>query len=68
MWGGYPWPGKGLSLGILTDSIPRLPAMALPPPLGPRPPSEPLNHPPGAPREPDIGGFTLCPTSEERLR
>ncbi|XP_044112309.1 nesprin-4 isoform X4 [Neovison vison] len=42
--------------------------MALPPPLGPRPPSEPLNHPPGAPREPDIGGFTLCPTSEERLR
>ncbi|XP_059238592.1 nesprin-4 isoform X1 [Mustela nigripes] len=42
--------------------------MALPPPLGPRPPSEPLNHPPGAPREPDIGGFTLCPASEERLR
>ncbi|XP_045844760.1 nesprin-4 isoform X4 [Meles meles] len=42
--------------------------MALPPPLGPRPPSEPLNHPPGAPRELDIAGFTLCPTSEERLR
>ncbi|XP_022380946.1 nesprin-4 isoform X3 [Enhydra lutris kenyoni] len=42
--------------------------MALPPPLGPRPPSEPLNHPPGAPRELDIAGFTLCPASEERLR
>ncbi|XP_032697684.1 nesprin-4 isoform X2 [Lontra canadensis] len=42
--------------------------MALPPPLGPRPPSEPLNRPPGAPRELDIAGFTLCPASEERLR
>ncbi|XP_047565533.1 nesprin-4 isoform X5 [Lutra lutra] len=42
--------------------------MALPPPLGPRPLSEPLNHPPGAPRELDIAGFTLCPASEERLR
>ncbi|XP_035923883.2 nesprin-4 isoform X4 [Halichoerus grypus] len=62
-------PGKGLSLGILTDSIPRLPAMALPPPPGPRLPSEPLNHPPGAPRELDIAGCTICPASGgERIR
>lgn len=43
--------------------------MALSLPLGPRFGSEPLNHPPGAPREPDIVGCTVCPTSgEERMR
>nr|XP_035923882.1 nesprin-4 isoform X2 [Halichoerus grypus] len=43
--------------------------MALPPPPGPRLPSEPLNHPPGAPRELDIAGCTICPASGgERIR
>ncbi|XP_011380133.1 nesprin-4 isoform X2 [Pteropus vampyrus] len=43
--------------------------MALPPPLDPRPLSEPVNHPPGAPREVDIAGCTICLTSgEERIR
>nr|XP_012416493.1 PREDICTED: nesprin-4 isoform X2 [Odobenus rosmarus divergens] len=43
--------------------------MALPPPLGPRLPSEPLNHPPGGLRELDIAGCTICPASgEERIR
>ncbi|XP_019480495.1 PREDICTED: nesprin-4 [Hipposideros armiger] len=41
--------------------------MALPPPLDPRPPSEPLNHPPGAPREVDIAGCTICPASGEEI-
>nr|XP_054318262.1 nesprin-4 isoform X1 [Pongo pygmaeus] len=39
--------------------------MALSLPLGPRLGSEPLNHPPGAPREPDIVGCTVCPASGE---
>nr|XP_007994653.2 nesprin-4 isoform X3 [Chlorocebus sabaeus] len=39
--------------------------MALSLPLGPRFGSEPLNHPPGAPRERDIVGCTVCPTSGE---
>uniref|UniRef100_I3N9U3 Spectrin repeat containing nuclear envelope family member 4 n=1 Tax=Ictidomys tridecemlineatus TaxID=43179 RepID=I3N9U3_ICTTR len=35
----------------------------------PRLPSEPLNHPPGAPREPDIAGCTVCLASgEETIR
>uniref|UniRef100_A0A8D2CZI9 Spectrin repeat containing nuclear envelope family member 4 n=1 Tax=Sciurus vulgaris TaxID=55149 RepID=A0A8D2CZI9_SCIVU len=35
----------------------------------PRLPSEPLNHPPGAPREPDVAGCTICPVSgEETIR
>ncbi|XP_029781829.1 nesprin-4 isoform X3 [Suricata suricatta] len=43
--------------------------MVLPPPLGPRLPSEPLSHPPGAPRELDIAGCTICPASgEKRIR
>ncbi|XP_036088088.1 nesprin-4 isoform X1 [Rousettus aegyptiacus] len=43
--------------------------MALPPPLDPRPPSVPVNHPPGAPREVNIAGCTICLTSgEERIR
>ncbi|KAF7470253.1 Hypothetical predicted protein [Marmota monax] len=33
----------------------------------PRLPSEPLNHPPGAPREPDIAGCTVCPASGEEI-
>ncbi|XP_004464945.1 nesprin-4 [Dasypus novemcinctus] len=42
--------------------------MALPL-LGSRLPSEPLNHPPGAPREPDVDGCTVYPASgEERIR
>uniref|UniRef100_A0A2I3LPI7 Spectrin repeat containing nuclear envelope family member 4 n=1 Tax=Papio anubis TaxID=9555 RepID=A0A2I3LPI7_PAPAN len=39
--------------------------MALSLPLGPRLGSEPFNHPPGAPREPDIVGCTVCPASGE---
>ncbi|ELK29297.1 Nesprin-4 [Myotis davidii] len=42
--------------------------MALPPSLDPGPHSEPLNHPPGAPRELDIAEPTVCPSEEERLR
>uniref|UniRef100_A0A8C9KKN0 Spectrin repeat containing nuclear envelope family member 4 n=1 Tax=Panthera tigris altaica TaxID=74533 RepID=A0A8C9KKN0_PANTA len=43
--------------------------MALPPPLGPRFPSEPLNYPAGAPRELDIARCTVCPASgEKRIR
>uniref|UniRef100_A0A452V512 Spectrin repeat containing nuclear envelope family member 4 n=1 Tax=Ursus maritimus TaxID=29073 RepID=A0A452V512_URSMA len=43
--------------------------MALPPPLGLRLPSEPLSHPPEAPRELGIAGCTICPASgEERIR
>ncbi|XP_021562452.1 nesprin-4 isoform X2 [Carlito syrichta] len=43
--------------------------MALSPPLGPRLPSEPLNHPPGAPRELNIAECTVCSASgEERIR
>ncbi|XP_047692872.1 nesprin-4 isoform X2 [Prionailurus viverrinus] len=43
--------------------------MALPPPLGPRFPSEPLNYPTGAPRELDIARCTICPASgEKRIR
>nr|XP_025710296.1 nesprin-4 isoform X4 [Callorhinus ursinus] len=50
-------------------TIPRLTAMALPPPLGPRLLSEPLNHPPGGLRELDMAGCTICPASgEERNR
>ncbi|KAM5295784.1 nesprin-4 isoform 2-T2 [Glossophaga mutica] len=50
-------------------SVPRPSAMALTPSLGPRPHPEPLNHPPGAPRELDIAGCTICPASEkERIR
>uniref|UniRef100_A0A8C0MP95 AlkB homolog 6 n=2 Tax=Canis lupus familiaris TaxID=9615 RepID=A0A8C0MP95_CANLF len=42
--------------------------MALPPSLGPRLPSEPLSHPPGAPRELDVAGCTICSASgEERI-
>ncbi|XP_066099191.1 nesprin-4 [Saccopteryx bilineata] len=45
------------------------PAMALYPSLDPRPHSELLNHPPGAPRELDIAGCTICSASEEeRIR
>uniref|UniRef100_A0A8C9LKX5 Spectrin repeat containing nuclear envelope family member 4 n=1 Tax=Piliocolobus tephrosceles TaxID=591936 RepID=A0A8C9LKX5_9PRIM len=39
--------------------------MALSLPLGPRFGSEPLNHPPGAPREPDIVGCTVCTSPEQ---
>uniref|UniRef100_A0A8C8XBF9 Spectrin repeat containing nuclear envelope family member 4 n=1 Tax=Panthera leo TaxID=9689 RepID=A0A8C8XBF9_PANLE len=39
--------------------------MALPPPLGPRFPSEPLNYPAGAPRELDIARCTICPEPAE---
>ncbi|XP_069314241.1 nesprin-4 [Eulemur rufifrons] len=43
--------------------------MALSPTLGPRFPSEPLSHPPGAPGEPDVAGRTICPASErDRVR
>ncbi|XP_034494293.1 nesprin-4 isoform X3 [Ailuropoda melanoleuca] len=43
--------------------------MALPPPLGLRLPSEPLSHPPEAPRELGIAGCTICPASGgERIR
>ncbi|XP_077629909.1 nesprin-4 isoform X4 [Crocuta crocuta] len=43
--------------------------MALPPSLGSRLPSEPLNHPPGALRELDIAGCIICPASgEKRIR
>uniref|UniRef100_A0A9L0IBY7 Spectrin repeat containing nuclear envelope family member 4 n=1 Tax=Equus asinus TaxID=9793 RepID=A0A9L0IBY7_EQUAS len=43
--------------------------MALLPPLDPRPPSEPLNHPPGAPRELNLVGCAICLASgEERIR
>ncbi|XP_045388221.1 nesprin-4 isoform X4 [Lemur catta] len=45
------------------------PAMALSPTLGPRLPSEPLSHHPGAPGEPDVAGRTICPASErDRVR
>ncbi|XP_070254923.1 nesprin-4 isoform X2 [Myotis yumanensis] len=36
--------------------------------LDPGPHSEPLNHPPGAPRELDIAEPTVCPSEEERIR
>ena len=50
-------------------SVPRLPNMARPPPLGPRSPSEPFSHPPGAPRELDTTGETICIASgEESIR
>uniref|UniRef100_A0A8C6CN00 Spectrin repeat containing nuclear envelope family member 4 n=1 Tax=Moschus moschiferus TaxID=68415 RepID=A0A8C6CN00_MOSMO len=39
--------------------------MARPPPLGPRSPSEPFSHPPGAPRELDATGDTICIASGE---
>ncbi|KAM9225490.1 nesprin-4 [Dugong dugon] len=39
--------------------------MALPLPPDPRPPSEPLSHPPGAPRELDIAECIICSASEE---
>nr|XP_020727434.1 nesprin-4 isoform X3 [Odocoileus virginianus texanus] len=39
--------------------------MAQPPPLGPRPPSEPFSHPPGAPRELDATGDAY---GEESIR
>ncbi|KAM7233510.1 hypothetical protein CapIbe_015646 [Capra ibex] len=43
--------------------------MARPPPLGPRSPSEPFSHPPGAPRELDATGDTICIASgEESIR
>nr|XP_012630431.1 nesprin-4 [Microcebus murinus] len=43
--------------------------MALSLPLGPRLPSEPLSHPPGAPGEPNVAGCTICPASEkDRVR
>ncbi|XP_054444860.1 nesprin-4 isoform X1 [Pteronotus mesoamericanus] len=43
--------------------------MALSASLGPRPHSEPLDHPPGAPGELDIAGCTICPAPEkERIR
>ncbi|XP_025125725.2 nesprin-4 isoform X2 [Bubalus bubalis] len=43
--------------------------MARPPPLGPRSPSEPFSHPPGAPRELDTTGETICIASgEESIR
>lgn len=43
--------------------------MALPPPLDPRPTSEPFSHPPGAPRELDAAGYAICPASgKERIR
>ncbi|KAF5924286.1 nesprin-4 isoform X1 [Diceros bicornis minor] len=43
--------------------------MALPPPLGPRPASEPLSHPPGAPRELSMVGCAICLASgEKRIR
>ncbi|XP_028340556.1 nesprin-4 isoform X5 [Physeter macrocephalus] len=43
--------------------------MALPPHLGPTPPSEPFSHPPGAPRELNASGCTICSASEEeRIR
>ncbi|XP_036688832.1 nesprin-4 isoform X8 [Balaenoptera musculus] len=43
--------------------------MALPPRLGPTPPSEPFSHPPGAPRELNASGCTICSASgEERIR
>ncbi|XP_059855431.1 nesprin-4 isoform X4 [Delphinus delphis] len=43
--------------------------MALPPRLGPTPPSEPFSHPPGAPRELNTSGCTICSASgEERIR
>ncbi|XP_057389351.1 nesprin-4 isoform X1 [Balaenoptera acutorostrata] len=43
--------------------------MALPPCLGPTPPSEPFSHPPGAPRELNASGCTICSASgEERIR
>ncbi|XP_059940909.1 nesprin-4 isoform X4 [Mesoplodon densirostris] len=43
--------------------------MALPPRLGPTPHSEPFSHPPGAPRELNAAGCTICSASgEERTR
>ncbi|KAM9049133.1 nesprin-4 isoform 2-T2 [Megaptera novaeangliae] len=43
--------------------------MALPPCLGPTPPSEPFSHPPGAPRELNASECTICSASgEERIR
>ncbi|XP_065781996.1 nesprin-4 isoform X2 [Muntiacus reevesi] len=43
--------------------------MARPPPLGPRSPSEPFSHPPGAPRELDATGDAICIASgEESIR
>ncbi|XP_037675465.1 nesprin-4 [Choloepus didactylus] len=43
--------------------------MARPVSLGPRLPSEPLNHPPGAPRAPAIDGCIIYPApGEERIR
>ncbi|XP_031312759.2 nesprin-4 isoform X5 [Camelus dromedarius] len=43
--------------------------MALPPPLSPRPSSEPFSHHPGAPRELDTAEFTIYPASgDERIR
>uniref|UniRef100_A0A8C5NWI1 Spectrin repeat containing, nuclear envelope family member 4 n=1 Tax=Jaculus jaculus TaxID=51337 RepID=A0A8C5NWI1_JACJA len=41
--------------------------MALAPPIGLGVSSESLNHPPGAPREPDIDGCTVGPVSEEEI-
>uniref|UniRef100_A0A452FZ67 Spectrin repeat containing nuclear envelope family member 4 n=1 Tax=Capra hircus TaxID=9925 RepID=A0A452FZ67_CAPHI len=42
--------------------------MARPPPLGPRSPSEPFSHPPGAPRELDATGDTICIALQADLR
>ncbi|XP_076988169.1 nesprin-4 isoform X4 [Tamandua tetradactyla] len=42
--------------------------MALSVPLGLKLPSEPLSHPPGAPRERDTDGCTICSAGEERIR
>ncbi|KAJ8791451.1 hypothetical protein J1605_004256 [Eschrichtius robustus] len=55
-----------LRAGLLLS---KLPNMALPPRLGPTPPSEPFSHPPGAPRELNASGCTICSASgEERIR
>ncbi|XP_031527820.2 nesprin-4 isoform X2 [Vicugna pacos] len=43
--------------------------MALPPPLSPRPSSEPFSHAPGAPRELDTAECTIYPASgDDRIR